>query len=216
MKIIIPARRGSKGLPFKNRQLFQYTADIIPKEFYEMTWVTTDDEEIIKFASEYRFNIIHRPAELAEDETSTRDAIFHAIEKMGAHLDEPIILLYLTYPERTWSHAEEALSLFIKHYSLGLCDSLLCRKEIKTHPYLYMYERGMNGMFGEQIVRHDEYRRQSYPPCFEISHYLSIFTPRSINKLNRNLYSRDTVFFRIPEVIDVDTQSDLIRFHGKK
>lgn len=216
MKIIIPARKGSKGLPFKNRQLFQHTANIIPKEFYENVWVTTDDEEIIKSAREYTFNIIHRPAELAEDETSTRDAIFHAIEKIGVPLDEPIILLYLTYPERTWSHVEEAISLFIKHYSLGLCDSLLCRKEIKTHPYLYMYERGVNGMFGEQIVRHDEYRRQSYPPCFEISHYLSIFTSRSINKLNRNLYSEDTLFFRIPDVIDVDTKIDLARFNARE
>jgi CMP-N-acetylneuraminic acid synthetase len=216
MKVIIPARRGSKGLPFKNRQLFQYTADIIPKEFYENVWVTTDDEQIIESASHYPFNTIHRPIRLAEDETSIRDVMFHAIEKIRASLDEPIVMLYLTYPERTWSHVEEALSLFIKHYSSGLCDSLLCRKEIKSHPYLYMYERGVDGLFGDQMVKHDEYRRQAYPPCFEISHYISIFTQSSINKLNRNLYSEDTLFFRIPDVIDVDTKIDLTRFNARK
>ena len=32
MRIVIPAREGSKGLPHKNRKLFKYTADIIPEE----------------------------------------------------------------------------------------------------------------------------------------------------------------------------------------
>ena len=216
MKIIIPARKGSKGLPLKNRKLFQHTSSIIPKEFYDRVWVTTDDQKIMEYAGDYPFNIIDRPTELAEDDTSIRDVMKHAISNIETKPDEPIVMLYLTYPERTWSHIEEAFELFIEYYDMGLCDSLLCRKEIKSHPYLYMYERGVDGMFGEQVVRHDEYRRQAYPPCFEISHYISIFTQSSINKLNRNLYSRDTIFFRIPDVIDVDTKIDLARFNARK
>jgi len=215
MKIIIPARKGSKGLPFKNRQLFQYTSDIVPKEFYDLVWVTTDDHKIMEYAGDYPFNIIDRPTDLAEDDTSIRDVMTHAISNIKADPDEPIVMLYLTYPERTWSHIEEAVELFIEYYDMGLCDSLLCRKEIKSHPYLYMYERGVDGMFGEQVVQHDEYRRQTYPPCFEISHYISIFTPASINRLNRNLYSKDTIFFSVPDVIDVDTKFDLNQFYGR-
>ena len=33
MKIVIPARRNSKGLPFKNRQLFRHTVDKIPNKW---------------------------------------------------------------------------------------------------------------------------------------------------------------------------------------
>ena len=46
MKIVIPARRNSKGLPFKNRQLFRHTVDKIPNKFLKDIIVTTDDEVI--------------------------------------------------------------------------------------------------------------------------------------------------------------------------
>jgi len=72
MKIVIPARKGSKGLPFKNRKLFNRTADIIPDDMKGFTYVLTDDAEIIKMAEDYGFNIIVRPYAISQDETSTK------------------------------------------------------------------------------------------------------------------------------------------------
>ena len=45
---LIPARRGSKGLPKKNQLLLDYTISKIPVEYHDKIIVSTDDEYIIK------------------------------------------------------------------------------------------------------------------------------------------------------------------------
>ena len=75
MKIIIPARKGSKGFPLKNRKLFKYTADIIPDVYKHLTYVVTDDEVISKESLKYGFNTIDRAPEVSLDVTSTKATI---------------------------------------------------------------------------------------------------------------------------------------------
>jgi CMP-N-acetylneuraminic acid synthetase len=211
MKIIIPARLGSKGLPFKNRQLFSYTANTIPENRKKDTYVTTDDPEIMKLAEAEGFNLIVRPDEFSDDFASTKSVLIHALSQMETEPDEEIIVLYLTYPERSWEDVISAHEFYLKFNSINRANSLLCKKECKTHPYLAMYE---DGVLGNQIVPHNLYRRQDYPKCFEICHFVIIFQSDYINNLNNNLYSRDTIFYRIPDVVDVDTKKDLLRFDG--
>ena len=59
------------------------------------------------------------------------------------------------------------------------------------------------------------YRRQDYPNCFEISHYVCIFKIFEIKLLNKNMYNDFTVFFPIEERLDVDTMKDLENFYDK-
>jgi CMP-N-acetylneuraminic acid synthetase len=214
MKIIIPAREGSKGLPGKNRVLFKYTADIIPKNLYKDVIVSSDDPEILSKARDYGFNITHRPYHLACDEANIRDVLYHTIKEYNIHESEEIIMLYLTYPERTWEDVIQARRFFFTHVANGITSSMLCKKEIKVSPYLMMHERGVDGLFGSQLIQHDLYRRQDYPTCFEISHYIAIFISNSIYNLNKNLYNDSTIFWKIQDVIDVDLKKDLIKFNG--
>jgi CMP-N-acetylneuraminic acid synthetase len=207
MKIIIPARMGSKGLPFKNRKLFKYTANSIPLALANQTYVTTDDPEIMKMAREYEFNVIERPAELAQDETSTRDVLVHALNEISPKFDEDIVTLYLTYPQRTWKDVELAIS-YVNSLDFSV-NSMLCKKECVS-PYLMMFEKEP---FGTQVISHNLYRRQDYPPCFEISHFIVFFKAHYINNLNSNLYSNTTVFYKIDQVVDVDAQKDLDEFY---
>jgi len=213
MKIIIPARLGSKGLPFKNRELFKYTADSIPTDKADLVWVTTDDFLIKNEAKNYGFNVIDRPASLSGDTASTRDVLLHALEKIGADEDEFITMLYLTYPERTWDDIKKAMLFFIKYYERGITKSLLCKKEVEVHPYLCLQEYGANNVFGRQLVQHDLYRRQDYPKCFELSHFILIFIANEIYNLNKNMYCNSTVFYNIDNVIDIDYQEDLNKFN---
>ena len=126
MKIIIPARMGSKGLPFKNRKLLRYTLDIIPND-YEVALVS-DDKETQRLAASYSNVIImDRPSELSKDETSTRDVLKWTIDKLGWS-DETILMLYLTYPERKWEDVKRAINMF---YSNPTVESLLCKKKLE-------------------------------------------------------------------------------------
>lgn len=211
-KILIPARRNSKGLPFKNRLLFDYTFNAIPREYHRNIIISTDDEILIEKARSLNLGVSIRPDNLSLDETSTRDVVQYHIDNGDFNLNDTVIMLYLTYPERSWSDIQKAYNLF----RLNEVNSLLCKKEIKsTHPYLYMFDAGNNK--GRQLVQHNLYRRQDYPAVFEISHYVSIFTISGFSNLNNNLYNDDTFFFGINDVTDVDTKVDLDGiFHKKK
>ena len=209
MKILIPARRNSKGLPFKNRKLFKYTADIIPDVYRRLTYVITDDEEIIKESIRYGFNTIERTPEVSQDDTSTKATIQYAIDQIGIDHGD-IVILYLTYPERKWEDVDKAYLLFKLNRNQS---SLLCKKKIKTSPFLMLKEEANNK--GSQLFYHDLYRRQEYPDCFEISHYICILNIKSINKLNSNLYNNETIYYNIGDVIDIDGKKDLDRFEGR-
>jgi CMP-N-acetylneuraminic acid synthetase len=62
---------------------------------------------------------------------------------------------------------------------------------------------------GNQLVEHNLYRRQDYPKVFEISHFISIFEIGELFNLNDNLYNKNTIYYPVGDVVDVDTNKDL-------
>lgn len=198
---VIPAREGSKGLLHKNRVLFKYTADII----CECAIVSTDDSEIVIEARSRGFEIHKRSSENSSDTASMKDTLLEIIRDKEIEDDDVLILLYLTYPQRTIDEIRKAYDFFNLHNA----KSLLCQKKVKSNPFLCMYS---DGVLGKQIIKHDLYRRQDYPSCFEISHYVGIFKVGEIKNLNNNLYNAETVFYSVDDVIDIDTEDDLTRF----
>jgi len=209
MLILIPARRNSKGLKFKNRRLFDFTVSEIPEEYLKKTYVSTDDEEIKARALKI-CNVHDRTTAVSSDAASTLSLVKQFKRDFSLTKDEIVVMLYLTYPERAFNEVLDAVRFFEENN----LKSLLCKKETKVSPYLQMYEL-QNGK-GKQIIEHDLYRRQDYPKTFEISHYISIFKVSEIKNLNNNLYNRDTHFYEIEEKIDVDSKEDLERFENDK
>jgi CMP-N-acetylneuraminic acid synthetase len=204
ISIVIPARRNSKGLPYKNRRLIEHCLDKIPTDYHKDIIVSTDDEWIVELCKEKKILIFNRSLKTSTDIASTKSVI----EEMKPALNELIIMLYLTYPERKWKDVQKAINFF----NVSKSKSLLCSKQIKTSPYLMMYKDGIRG---KQIIEHDLFRRQDYPDCFEISHFISIFFKEELDKLNNNMYNVNTVFFPIDDVVDVDTPKDLQRYYEK-
>ena len=122
--ILIPARRNSKGLPFKNRILFDNTINIIPAELLDKALISTDDEVLIEKTRSMGLNVSIRPDNLAKDETSTKDVVQYHIDSGDIDEKSVVIMLYLTYPERTWGDVERAYNSFVESSS----NSLLCKK----------------------------------------------------------------------------------------
>lgn len=203
--ILIPCRKGSKGVPFKNRTLLNHTINSIPHQYRKNILVATDDEVIIERCRQQQINIYHRSEESATDTAPTKSIV----QEIKSLIEtDYILMLYLTYPERTWDKIVSA----IKFYEDNDGKSLLCSKKLKTSPYLMMYK---NGLHGRQIIKHDLYRRQDYPECFEISHYVFVANKKEINNLNNNLYNKETLFYPIDDVIDIDTLEDLETYNAK-
>lgn len=202
--ILIPARAGSKGVPHKNRKLLSYTLNSIPTEHWSKIWVSTDDPFIKDICKQHDIRIHDRKPNTASDNASSKQMLHEFIHEQ--RITKTIICLYLTYPERTWEDISRAYNFYKSHKA----TSLLCRKEVKQHPYLMLEE--VNTIYGKQIINHNLYRRQDYPKVFEICHFISIIEPWKFRDLNNNLYNERTIFFPINPKIDIDTPADLENF----
>lgn len=116
---IIPARGGSKRLPRKNvldlagKPLIVWTIEAaLQSQHIDTVIVTSDDEEILAIANKNGALTIVRPDELAQDTSTSFDAIEHAIRNTNNH--DYTILLQPTSPFRTSRHIEEAIQLLDK------------------------------------------------------------------------------------------------------
>jgi CMP-N,N'-diacetyllegionaminic acid synthase len=81
---IIPARGGSKGIPRKNlvklngKPLLYYSINAcMSSEYIQETWVSSDDDQILKYAESLGAKGIRRPSEICEDTSSSESALVH-------------------------------------------------------------------------------------------------------------------------------------------
>lgn len=198
---VIPARKGSKGFPGKNRILFKYTAELV-RVFGRAVLVSSDDDEILYAAENYGFTAIRRPDEISGDNADMISVLQNVVEFKDMLPDDVIVLLYLTSPGRTISDMNRALEIF---HSSG-APSLVCRTPAKTSPYMCIYENG------RPVINHNLYRRQDYPKCFEIRHHVAIYRVGEIPRLNNLLFNDYTTWMDIPDPVDVDYEKDFLSF----
>ena len=91
MKILIPARGGSKRIPKKNlvdlngKPLLYYTINTCRKITDEI-YISTDDDDIKEFVESMNVNVIERPKSLATDESKTEDVVEHFLEEVDTDL----------------------------------------------------------------------------------------------------------------------------------
>ncbi|MDC0208115.1 acylneuraminate cytidylyltransferase family protein [Nitrosopumilus sp.] len=122
---IIPARGGSKGIPFKNiikiggKPLLYYTVNAALKsKLITRTIVSTDNEKISKIAKFYGSEVIKRPKKLSGDKIGLEPTISHVLDSLNEkekYVPDLIIILQNTSPLRNSRHIDEALKLLIKN-----------------------------------------------------------------------------------------------------
>lgn len=222
---VIPARKGSKGLPEKNRKLLPIIKENFPKKVKPRMVLTTDDEELIENTSDSNIKIVERPEELAGDDVSIKPVIEHVINKHKFYPSDDIVLLYPTYPERTYKDVRRIL----KVYQENGAKSLLCCQEPTKNTFSHLLiNQDEETLKGEPVFEKNVYRRQDakgtvedlgYEPTedeYEMSHFVAIFKVSEIENLNLNLYNDSTIYYRLDErVIDIDTKEDLIEYENK-
>lgn len=85
MIFVIPARKGSKGLPYKNRLFLGGLPLVIRSakcviEAGHTPIVSTDDPLIMRMCDDISVECIERPSELCTDDAVTQDAVKHALQ----------------------------------------------------------------------------------------------------------------------------------------
>lgn len=157
---LILARGGSKGLPGKNLRLLcgkPLIAWSIEQgrecEYVDNVVVSTDSEEIAMVSMAYGASVpFIRPAELAGDEASSMDAIFHALDTLenAGDLYDYLVVLEPTSPLREASDITGALDLLVSDSRIESVVGVA--KAESGHPaFLYNVEDGvMRPMFGSQ------------------------------------------------------------------
>lgn len=121
---VITARGGSKGIPRKNikdlagKPLIAYTIEEAKKsQFLTRCIVSTDDDEIAKISKKYGADIpFMRPAEIAQDESTSMEVVQHALKYLKDELNEEydyLMILQPTSPLRIVDDIDESIKKIV-------------------------------------------------------------------------------------------------------
>ena len=189
-------------MPLKNRaivpSLLKKLAEV---ELLSKVILSTNDPWLQDLGDKFKIKVRTRPKNISDDLTSMKSVLLDVIKYYKLDEQENIMTLYPTYPERTYKNICEFEDFFHEND----LRSSLCKKDIKTHPFMCMIE---DGIYAAPLINHTLYRRQDYPECFEISHYICASRVSEVIYLNDQLYNEKTGFFHISDKIDVDYEVD--------
>ena len=213
--VIIPARGGSKGIPYKNikplngKPLICYSIDVAREFTYEDNiCVSTDDDKIISVVERYGLNVpFKRPSELASDTASSNDVLLHALnfyEQQGRAIDV-IVLLQPTSPFRKVGFLKEAIALFDPSI-----DMVVSVKESHANPYYNCFEENSNGYLTiSKSTDHPITRRQDATKVWEYNGSIYVINPTSLKEKGMQHFTAIRKY-PMPDnySIDIDTPFD--------
>ena len=209
---VIPARAHSKGLPGKNLKSVAGVSLIgravsAAKEAgcFDRIVVTSDGDAILEEAVRCGAEALRRPAELAEDDSRTIDAVEHALRALG--LDEGIcVLLQPTSPLRTGGDVASAVSLFRSENG----GSVVSVCECEHHPYKTFHRDGDGTMRPMLDMSTLEAPRQALPRFFRPNGAIYV---NDVSELlsHRTFFVEPVALYEMSEdrSIDIDRESDL-------
>ncbi len=208
------ARGGSVGVPRKNvrelagKPLIAYSIELaceIPS--VDKVFVSTDDPEISEVAKRYGAEVIHRPSELAQSDSSEWLAWRHAIESLetkGFNFDV-FLSLPTTAPLRSISDVKACLNSLDESV-----DIVLTMTESNRSPWFNMVKE-VNGYISLLVEGTDISRRQDAPSSNDLTTVAYVTRPEYIKSAEGIFYGRVKGVSVPPErSIDIDTEFDFL------
>jgi CMP-N-acetylneuraminic acid synthetase len=214
---LITARGGSKGIPGKNiapvagKPLIAWTIEAaLRSTSIARVIVTTDDPKIAQVAQQFGAEVpFLRPAELAADDSSSFDAVAHALrwleENQGDRFDY-CMLLQPTSPLRSAADIDGAIALARERQA----DAVLAVCEASPHPYL-MRSVGEGGVLDDFIkLETKPSRRQEYPEAWTMNACIYLIRP-AVLLATRSFQPPGALAYVMPRErsIDIDSPWDL-------
>lgn len=201
---LVPLRGGSKSIPYKNikeiagKPLCYWVLKAASSSKYiDEVWVSTDDKKIkdVVLSFELGVKVIDRPAELAEDSSSTELVMLHFAE----HVDFDILnLIQATAPFTTSGDLDNAIEQFKQEGDDSMLTGVLYKKFYWTpdgKPLNYDYLNRPRRQEFEGVVNENG------------AFYL---TKKEILGKNKNRLGGKIGIFLMPEekAVDIDEPSD--------
>jgi len=183
--VVIPARGGSKGIPYKNikplagKPLICYSIDVA-RQFTadENICVTTDDDKIIEVVENYGLKVpFKRPDYLATDTCGSNEVIQHAwkfFADKGKKYDA-VLLLQPTSPFRKVKFLKEAVALYDD--SIDMVTSV---KLSSCNPYYDGFEENSDGLLYVSKGEGNIERRQDAPCVWQQNGSIYVINPLSL------------------------------------
>lgn len=209
---VIPARGGSKGLPRKNvrdlagKPLIAWTIEAgHDSEHLDRLILSSDDEEIVTVAEEYGCEVpFQRPAELAQDDTSSIDALLHALDQVESH--DYVVMLQPTSPLRTADDIDATITRCHQN------DGTACVTVTQTDkPPQWMYTLGEKNRLDPVMDRDDMITRRQDAPTTYVPNGAVYVAGTTWLRTHETFYTDATLGHPMPpeRSADVDTAMDL-------
>ena len=214
---LIPARAGSKGLrnknlyPLRGRPLLQYTIDAAVKSgIFNSIWVSSDSEDILRFAEANNVKAHRRPAEFAQDESSSSDVVLEFLHAHGFGENQADAVLYFlqpTSPLRNETHIQSVAKLIEeKNVTRVLSVSEIEADVLKS--FLLDQDGKLKPIMSEKLAHT---RRQDLPKVLKPNGALYTFKVTEFLKAGKFPSAGSFPFLMTAnESIDIDDASDII------
>lgn len=207
--VLIPARKGSKGVPGKNSKPFangislteraiQTALEVIPAKSVVLS---TDDEALFPLTEKYGIQLIQRAENLANDTVGMLEVMLDAVDKQN-NQPEYLLLLQPTSPFRTSEHLKKAFVLFKEND-----QALVAVNEPAGNPFYTLFEE--KDGFISKWAKNNVVRRQDLAPMYDVNGLLYIFEIESLKKQSWIEFDRiRPLVVSKWEAIDIDHQED--------
>ncbi|MBO8217660.1 pseudaminic acid cytidylyltransferase [Prochlorococcus marinus] len=212
--LIIPARGGSKRIPrkniknFKGKPIIEWAiTESMKLNLFDKFIVSTDDEEIAEISAKAGFEIpFLRPKNLADDYTSTRDVVIHAINFFNEKNVEfeKVCCLYPTTPLLDAEDISNAFQILKKSQK----NVYVFSASIYSHPIqrsFFIEKNGLSKMFFPESFCE---RTQDLKSAFHDAGQFYIASAKTwLN--NKNIFENGLPYI-LPQSksIDIDTLDD--------
>lgn len=220
LRVLIPARSGSKSVPDKNIQIvhghpmlaYSIAAASFIVSLSDVV-VSTDSQKYADVASRYGVRVRElRPKHLAQDSTTDQE-LFESVLANEPHTYERSAAFWLhlrpTTPYRDPAVIRRAIELFISnrasYSSLRSCEMT----DSRVLKYAHMDKAGLlSSVCGDYNMDRLNAPRQSFPQVFAPNGYVDIIRPDLLRSTGR-LHGDRCVGFITDHVIDVDDSAQL-------
>jgi len=122
---LIPARGGSKGIPRKNlaklgdESLLTRGVRLLNQSGCDEVWVSSDDDEILRIASNVGAGSIIRPSQFANDTASTESVILDSIDQLKLESSDLIVVHQITSPFLAVASVRQCIEKLVTSPSLN-------------------------------------------------------------------------------------------------